>query len=308
MTIDLPPRDREEPRGLPAVYSSAALRRLQRRHFLLFDVMPAIGAVLAVALWRNAPPSAVDLVVFFLLWLTTGLGLTVGFHRYFTHRSFEANRECKLLLLAMGSMAARGPMISWVAMHRRHHECSDREGDLHSPNLNGSKGRGWLHAHLTWMIRHDYPNVVRYAPDLLRDKALMQWNRHYYLFVVLGLALPALIGGLAGRSVSAAFVGFLWGGLTRIFVVEHTMSAINSLCHLVGSRPFDTGDNSRNIPLLGLLSWGEAYHNNHHAFPYSAAFGLRRFELDPGYWFILALRRCGVVRDVKVAAQAGSHP
>jgi stearoyl-CoA desaturase (delta-9 desaturase) len=280
---------------------------MQRRHFLLFDVVPAVGTLIAFAILPWLRPQGADLLVFAVLWLATGLGLTVGFHRYFSHRSFAAARPVVVGLLIMGSMAARGPMVSWVSMHRRHHELSDREGDLHSPNLHGSgfggRLRGWWHAHIAWMIHHDYPNVARYVPDLLADRALMPWNRLYYLWVILGLAIPTVVGGLAAGSWEGLVTGFLWGGLVRIFVVEQTMSAINSFCHMMGEQAFDRHDNSRNNFWLGLLSWGESHHNNHHAWSNSAAFGLRWYEFDPGFWCIRALQTLGLVWDVRVPSK-----
>jgi stearoyl-CoA desaturase (delta-9 desaturase) len=291
------------------VFSSPGFHRLQLRHFLLFDCLPLLGTLASLALLPMLPPGAADLALFLTLWLATGIGLTVGFHRYFSHQAFATTRPVAAALLILGSMAGRGPMISWVAMHRRHHQRSDREGDLHSPNLHGAglrdRLRGFAHAHLTWMIRHDYPNVTHYVPDLLRDKALARLNRRYYLWAALGLVLPALIGALASRSFTGALTGFLWGGLVRLFVVEHTMSAINSICHVIGTRTFAVrGDNSRNNSWLGLPTWGEAFHNNHHAFPASAAFGLRWYELDPGYWVIRALQALGLAWDVKTPSAA----
>jgi stearoyl-CoA desaturase (Delta-9 desaturase) len=205
----------------------------------------------------------------------------------------------------MGSMAGRGPMLSWVAMHRRHHELSDHEGDLHSPNLHGGGfvGRlcGFLHAHLTWMLEPDYPNAVHYVPDLLEDRALVKVNGYYYGFALLGLAIPAAIGGLVTGSAWGALTGFLWGGVVRIFVVSQTISAINSFTHTFGSRPFATrDDHSRNLGIVAWLGWGEGWHNNHHAFPYSAAFGLRWYEFDPGFMFIRLLEALGLAWDIKV--------
>ncbi|WP_020176580.1 acyl-CoA desaturase [Methyloferula stellata] len=286
------------------VFSSAAFHRIQLRHFILFDVLPALGTLAAFVSLRWLPLHVTDIVLFSVFWLATGLGLTVGYHRYFSHRAFTAARPVAYLLLVLGLMAARGPMISWVAMHRRHHELSDRDGDMHSPNLHGEtlsgRMRGFIHAHLTWMIRHDYPNVARYVPDLLRNRDLMRLNRSYYFWVAFGLALPALIGGLVQWRWQGALTGFLWGGVVRIFVVEQTMSAINSLCHLVGTKAFARGDQSRNNVWLGFVTWGEAHHNNHHAFSNSAAFGLRWHELDPGFWFIRSLGILGLVWDIKL--------
>ncbi len=180
------------------VFSSPTFHRLQLRHFILFDILPLMTAP-AILIFAPSP-TALDWSLFAILWLGTGLGLTVGFHRYFSHGSFETTRPVALTLLVLGSMAGRGPMISWAAMHRRHHQTSDRDGDLHSPNHHGAglggRLRGFLHAHLTWMIRHDYPNVTHYVPDLVRDKIIARYNRRYYWWVFLGLVLPTLIGGL----------------------------------------------------------------------------------------------------------------
>jgi stearoyl-CoA desaturase (delta-9 desaturase) len=289
--------------------SSPYLHQAQRRHFLLFDVLPAILTVAAIGVLFVHPLGKTDVVLFLLMWLATGLGITVGFHRLFSHRAFATGPAVSVALLILGSMAGRGPMISWVAMHRRHHECSDSEGDLHSPNMHGASPmrrlRGWLHAHWTWMMRHDYPNVARYTPDLLRDRALVRVNRQYYVWVALGLLLPAILGGVFTLSFVGILTGFLWGGAVRMFVVEQSMSAINSFTHLLGARPFHMpDDNSRNSSLLGLLVWGEGWHNNHHAFPSSAAFGLKRREIDFGYWLIRLLEKLGLAWDVKYPSTA----
>jgi stearoyl-CoA desaturase (delta-9 desaturase) len=287
------------------IIRSRHLHRLQRRHFAMFDVLPFVGSLVALGLLFYRPIGAVEIGLFLAMWLITGLGLTVGYHRLFTHRAFATGTAVSCMLVVMGSMAGRGPMLSWVAMHRRHHELSDHEGDLHSPNLHGSTAlerlRGFLHAHLTWMIEHDYPNVVHYVPDLMADRTLLTVNRYYYSWVLLGLLLPAAIGGLAAGSLWGAFSGFLWGGVVRMFAVEQAMSAINSVMHVFGSRPFASrDDNSRNLGLVAWLAWGEGWHNNHHAFPYSAAFGLRWFEFDPGFLFIRLLEALGLAWNVKV--------
>lgn len=292
-----------------SVISSPYLHAAQRRHFLLFDVLPTMLTLAAIALLFVHPLGKSDIALFLFMWLATGLGLTVGFHRLFSHRAFATGSGISVALLILGSMAGRGPMISWVAMHRRHHECSDRDGDLHSPNMHGASPlqrlRGWLHAHWTWMLRHDYPNVGRYTPDLLRDPVLVRANRHYYSWVALGLLFPAILGGLLTGSLFGAFTGFLWGGAVRMFVVEQSMSAINSFTHLLGSRPFHVADdNSRNSSLLGMLVWGEGWHNNHHAFPNSASFGLKWREIDIGYWVIRLLERLGLVWNVKYPSAA----
>ncbi len=287
------------------IIKSRHFRRMQRRHFILFDVLPFLGTVIALGLLFYRPIGALELSLFFGMWLLTGLGMTVGYHRLFTHGAFSTGTPVSCLLIIMGSMAGRGPMLSWVAMHRRHHELSDHEGDLHSPNLHGAtmpgRLKGFLHAHLTWMIEHDYPNVAHYVPDLMAQRTLVAVNRYYYVWVLLGLLLPMFIGGLVAGSLWGAVAGFLWGGVVRMFVVEQSMSAINSVMHSIGARPFVTrGDNSRNLGVMALLAWGEGWHNNHHAFPYSAAFGLRWFQFDPGYLFIRMLAAVGLAWNIKV--------
>lgn len=289
------------------VFKSRHLHKLQRRHFVIFDVLPFIGTLIAIGLLFYRPIGAMEVSLFFAMWLLTGFGLTVGYHRLFTHKSFSTGVVTSCIFVVMGSMAGRGPMLSWVAMHRRHHELADHEGDLHSPNLHGEtllgRLRGILHAHLTWMIEHDYPNVAHYVPDLMADRTLVTVNRYYYAWVVLGLLIPAAIGGAVTASLWGALSGFLWGGVVRMFVVEQSMSAINSIAHTFGTRRFVTrDDNSRNVGIMGLLAWGEGWHNNHHAFPYSAAFGLRWYEVDPGFVLIRALEKLGLAWDVKVPA------
>jgi len=292
----------------PRVVRSRHFHKLQRRHFIVFDVLPFVGTLIALGLLFYRPIGAIEISLFFAMWLITGLGLTVGYHRLFTHRAFSTGTAISCMLVIMGSMAGRGPMLSWVAMHRRHHELSDQDGDLHSPNLHGTslsaRLRGFMHAHLTWMIEHDYPNIAHYVPDLMAERMLVSVNRHYYAWVLLGLAGPAVIGGLVTESLMGALTGFLWGGVVRMFVVEQSMSAINSVMHTFGSRRFNTrGDESRNLAIMAVLAWGEGWHNNHHAFPYSAAFGLRWFEFDPGFLLIRLLEVLGLAWNVKVPSE-----
>jgi stearoyl-CoA desaturase (delta-9 desaturase) len=282
--------------------SNAYLHRLQRRHFLLFDILPIAGTLAALAFLFVHPLGLTELVLFFSLWLLTGLGITVGYHRLFTHRTFKAKQSVTTALVILGSMAGQGGVVSWVALHRRHHECSDRDGDPHSPNLYGSdvKGRlrGLMHSHFLWMRRHEYPNVVHYAPDLIKNRALVRVARQYYYWVALGLVLPAVIGGVVYQSWTGVISGLLWGGLVRMFVLEHIVWAINSFLHMFGTRPYASRENSRNGGVFALVTLGESWHNNHHAFPESASFGLDWYRLDPGYWLIRLLAACGLVWDV----------
>lgn len=286
------------------IIRSRHFHKMQRRHFVIFDVLPLAGTLIALGLLFHRPIGALEFGLFFGFWLITGLGLTVGYHRLFTHRAFATSPTVSAILVVMGSMAGRGSMLSWAAMHRRHHELSDHDGDLHSPRLHGNgpagRLRGFLHAHLIWMIAHDYPNVAHYVPDLMADRRLVAVSSHYYGWVMLGLVLPAAIGGFV-EGWWGALSGFLWGGVVRMFVVEQTFSAINSVMHTFGAQRFVTrDDNSRNLGVMAWLAWGEGWHNNHHAFPYSAAFGLRWFEFDPGFIFIRALQAVGLAWDVNV--------
>lgn len=284
------------------------LHRLQRRHFILFDVLPLFGTIAAIVLAFYRPISWVDIALFMVMWLLTGLGISAGYHRLFTHRSYKTVTAVRVALAIFGCMAGQGAVISWVAMHRRHHERADRDGDMHSPNLHGTsvmqRIRGFIHAHYTWMIKHEYPNVAHYTPDLLRDRAIVKTGRLYSWWILLGLAIPAAIGGLVTQSWYGALTGLLWGGVVRMFVVGHSMWALNSVLHTIGARPYplreNPNDNSRNNWVLGLLAWGEGWHNNHHAFPFSASFGLAWYRADIAYWFIATLKALGLAWDVKL--------
>jgi stearoyl-CoA desaturase (delta-9 desaturase) len=282
--------------------SNPYLHRLQRRHFLLFDILPIIGTAAAFAFLPVHGFGVTELVLLLVMWVVTGLGITVGYHRLFTHRTFKAAPSVQAVLAVCGSMAGQGGVVSWVAIHRRHHECSDKEGDPHSPNLAGGgfKGRvrGLAHSHFLWMRRHEYPNIVHYAPDLIKNRPLVKVARLYYYWVVLGLLLPALAGGLVYQSWDGAVSGLLWGGLVRIFVLEHIIWAINSFLHMFGTRPYNSRENSRNGGVFALLTFGESWHNNHHAFPESASFGLDWYRLDPGYWLIRLFQTCHLAWDV----------
>ncbi|MGN2639745.1 acyl-CoA desaturase [Nocardia takedensis] len=288
--------------------SSPYIHKLQRRHFLLFDVAPIIGTVVALGFLFVRPFGWLEFSLLFAFWLVTGLGVTVGYHRLFTHRTFKAKPWVTYALAIAGSMAGQGPVISWVALHRRHHEYSDREGDPHSPNLSGGglKGAltGLVHSHFLWMRRHEYPNVVHYAPDLIKDRGLVKVARLYYWWVGLGLLIPTVVGGLVTLSWQGAVSGLLWGGFVRIFVLEHIVWAINSFLHMFGTKPYESRENSRNGGIFALATLGESWHNNHHAFPESPSFGLDWYRLDPGFWLIRILSVTGLAWDLKMPSEA----
>jgi stearoyl-CoA desaturase (delta-9 desaturase) len=284
--------------------SNAYVHRLQRRHFLLFDILPIVGTVGALAFLAVHPLGITEVTLLLVMWVVTGLGISVGYHRLFTHRSFRAATPAAVVLAVCGSMAGQGGLVSWVALHRRHHECSDREGDPHSPNLSGDglmgRLRGLAHSHFLWMRRHEYPNVVHYAPDLLKNRALVRVARYYYYWVALGLLLPAAVGAIVYQSWTGAVSGLLWGGLVRMFVLEHVVWAINSFLHMFGTRPYLSRENSGNSGIFALVTFGESWHNNHHAFPESPSFGLDWYRVDPGYWLIKLLEALGLAWDLKV--------
>jgi stearoyl-CoA desaturase (Delta-9 desaturase) len=280
------------------------LHRKQRRHFIIYDVLPAVFTVVALLLIPVLPPGRWELVAFLVMWVVTGLGISSGYHRLFAHKSWVAARPVRFFLAIGGAMAGQGGVLSWVAMHRRHHERGDMEGDMHSPNLHGDgwrgKLRGFTHAHFLWMKAHPYPNVVHYAPDLVRDRDMAWVHKHYQRWAILGFVLPAVFCAAMTQSWTGLVTGFLWGGMVRMFVLEQGIWSLNSLCHMIGSRLYVTRDKSRNIGVLAPFIFGESWHHNHHAFPGSASFGLRWWRVDPGYWFIRLLALVGLAREIKV--------
>jgi stearoyl-CoA desaturase (delta-9 desaturase) len=263
-------------------------------------------ALLGFAIWRawGGALHWQDLVVLAVSYLITGVGITVGFHRLFTHRSFKTGRPLRSLFAVFGSAAVEGPVIEWVATHRKHHRFSDLPGDPHSPHTDHGVGwrgavRGLFHAHVGWMFRgEDRASEGRYAKDLLADPLICAIDRTFFLWVVLGLAFPFGLGVALTGSLVGGLTGMLWGGAVRILFLHHATFSINSLCHFFGRRRFATGDQSRNLAWLALPTFGEAWHNNHHAFPTSAHHGLTRRQLDPGGWVIDGLERLGLAWDV----------
>ena len=245
-----------------------------------------------------------DIFTFLVLYVPTGLGVTVGFHRLFTHRSFKTTRWLRATFAILGSAAIEGPVISWVADHRKHHAFSDRVGDPHSPHVEHGRGwrgaaRGLAHAHVGWLFVHTHrARRERYAPDLIADPMMRWLDRTFLVWAVGGLAAAFWLGWLFGGTVHDGLTGLLWGGAVRILVLHHVTYSVNSLCHFFGRQRFDVRDESRNLAWLAPLSFGEAWHNNHHAFPTSAEHGLRRREVDPSARVIAALERLGLAWDV----------
>ncbi|MDQ3435035.1 MAG: acyl-CoA desaturase [Actinomycetota bacterium] len=267
-------------------------------------VLPILGLGLVCwQLWERALHWH-DVVVFLIVYAATGLGITVGFHRLLTHRSFKTKRWLRATFAALGSAAVEGPVISWVSDHRKHHVYADREGDPHSPHVDHGVGwrgalRGLLHAHVGWLFIHTQRGAKeRFAPDLIDDPAIRFVDRTFVLWVALGLLVPFGLGYALGGSWLTGLTGLLWGGLVRMLVLHHVTFSINSLCHFFGRRRFDTDDHSRNLLWLAPLSFGESWHNNHHAFPTSARHGLRPWELDLSAMLIRGLESVGLAWDV----------
>ena len=290
----------------PAISDAApgdrkTMRSLQRRLNLAAVVLPFLAFIAAIALLWNSAVDLTDLGILAVSYLLIGLGITVGYHRLFTHRSFAAARPVEITLAILGSMSAQGPVVEWVADHRKHHAHTDREGDPHSPHVGHGTGlRGLVHAHVGWLFRtQGLADRRQYARDMREDPAMRLISRLFPLWVLLGLAIPAAAGFvLHGYSVDGALRGLLWGGLVRVFLLHHITWSINSVCHFAGRRRFDLEDHSTNVAWLALPSLGEAWHHNHHAFPRSATHGLGRFEPDPSALVIRGLERLGLAHEV----------
>jgi stearoyl-CoA desaturase (delta-9 desaturase) len=245
-----------------------------------------------------------DVVIFVVAYLLTGLGVTVGFHRLFTHRSFKTGKVVRATLAILGSAAIEGPVTAWVADHRKHHDFSDQVGDPHSPHVEHGHGfrgelRGLFHAHMGWLFIHTHRGAKeRYARDLRADPMMMTIDRLFLVWALGGLALCFLAGWALGGSVHAGLTGLLWGGGVRMLVVHHVTYSINSICHFAGRRAFKTPDESRNVWWLAPFTFGESWHNNHHAFPTSARHGLKRWQFDISAYVIWTLEKLGLAWDV----------
>jgi stearoyl-CoA desaturase (delta-9 desaturase) len=277
-------------------------RRAHLMHALGMLIVPPLGSIAAVVWLLQVGAGLTAVLTLTLLYALSGAGMTVGFHRLLAHRAFEAGPGLRACLVICGCLTGQGPPFYWVANHRRHHKFSDRPGDPHSPYWEGSTSlrgvRGFWHSHAGWTLSHELTDTLAYCRDLFRDPIVRAINKHYLRWFALGLVFPAAVGG-ALEGFPGAVSGFLWGGLVRLFLVYHVTLAINSVTHLIGSRPFATREQSRNCALLAVPSLGESWHNNHHAFPSSAQFGLVRGQIDLGGVLIRVLEHLGLARHVK---------
>ena len=269
----------------------------------VFIAAPLLALCAAVPVAWGWGLSWRDVVIAAVLYVITGFGITVGYHRHFTHGSFKAPRPVRIALGIAGSMALEGPIVRWVADHRKHHQYSDREGDPHSPWKYGRSplglARGLLHAHMGWMFDRERTSRRRYAPDMLADRDVMWMSRLFPLWVALSLLLPAAVGSLWSWSWQGALTAFFWGGLVRIGLVHQVTWAVNSVCHVFGKQQFKTRDRSTNVWWLALPSFGESWHNLHHAEATSARHGVLRGQLDPSARLIRIMERLRLARDVR---------
>ena len=270
---------------------------------LIGVIVPLLAVVAGILLLWNTLVDWSDLLGLLIMYVITGFGVTVGFHRMLTHRSFATFKPVQYLFAILGSMAVQGPVIAWVADHRKHHAHTDQEGDPHSPHGHGSgfKGavKGLWYAHMGWLFdRQGDASYRKYARDLVEDAGFRRINKLFPFWLALGIAIPAALGYAIEGTLAAAATGALWGGLVRIFLLHHVTWSINSVCHFFGTRRFEVEDHSTNVFWLAPLSFGESWHHNHHAFPRSAMHGLRWWEVDIGGIVIRAMRRVGLAWNV----------
>jgi stearoyl-CoA desaturase (delta-9 desaturase) len=299
---DLPqPADHRRPGPEPVIDG----RQSPAEAFLvkLFAVVPAVALVAAVPIAWGWGLGWVDVGLAVFFYFFTCLGVTVGFHRYFTHGAFKAKRGLRIALGVAGSMALQGPIISWVADHRRHHAFADRDGDPHSPWRFGTSpaalAKGFWYAHMGWLFERDKTNPKRFAPDLLADPDIRTIDRLFPALTAVSLLAPAVLGGLLTMSWWGALTAFFWASLVRVAALHHVTWSVNSICHMIGDRPFAARDKSANFWPLAILSCGESWHNSHHADPTGARHGVRRGQLDISARLIWVFEKVGWVSHVR---------
>jgi stearoyl-CoA desaturase (Delta-9 desaturase) len=285
--------------------SPIELTRAHKAANLIAVALPLAALVAAVVLLWNRAIGPLELGLLIGLYVITCLGVTLGYHRMFTHRAFESSRVFRAIIAACGSMAVEGSVITWVADHRKHHAFTDQEGDPHSPHLNGpgffGAVKGLWHAHIGWLFETvGTAERERFAPDLVKDRLIRVMDKLFLVWAALGFAIPFALGWAIGGSLGTALTALLWGGFVRVFLLHHVTWSINSVCHFFGRQRFDIEDESRNVFWLAPLSMGEAWHHNHHAFPTSAFHGLRFWEriADPTGLMISLLERLGIIWNV----------
>jgi stearoyl-CoA desaturase (delta-9 desaturase) len=297
------PSGQGEPPAPLGTLGGESKRSIEQIALLLFICIPFLALAAAVPLAWGRGMSWLDAGLMVGMYFLGCHGITIGFHRYFTHGSFKAKRPLRVALAIAGSMAVEGPIVRWVADHRRHHKFSDAEGDPHSPWRYGEslpalmKGLWW--AHMGWLFDEEQTPQDKYAPDLIKDPAIRRVSRDFWFWTMVSLLLPPLVGGLATMSWYGAFTAFFWGSLVRVALLHHVTWSINSICHAVGKRPFKSRDRSGNVWWLAVLSCGESWHNLHHADPTAARHGVLRGQIDSSARVISWFERAGWAYDVR---------
>ena len=290
-------------RGTAAPLTDGHKSGTEQALVITFMVVPLLALAVAVPLAWGWGLTWLDVGLAVAFYFLTGLGVTVGFHRYFTHGSFKAKRPLRIALAVIGSTAFQGGVIGWVADHRRHHAFSDKEGDPHSPWLFGTTpaalAKGFWHAHTGWLFGRDRTNSARFAPDLLADRDIARISRQFVIWTIVSLLAPALLGGLLTLSWWGALTAFFWAGLVRVAVLHHVTWSINSICHMIGERPFASRDRAANVWPLAILSMGESWHNLHHADPTCARHGVQRGQIDMSARLIWVFEKLGWASQVR---------
>ena len=293
----------EEAELFHATWGGDTQSRREQIALALFIIVPFLAIAVAIPVAWGGWLGWTDVVIALVMYAISGHGVTVGFHRLFTHKSFKPTRPVKIALAVAGSLAIQGPVIRWVADHRKHHKFSDRDGDPHSPWRYGNDvkalAKGLWYAHMMWLFNPEQTPQRKYAPDLMKDPDLVRISRQFPIWVAVSLALPLVLGGLLTWSWQGALTGFFWGSLVRVGLLHHVTWSINSICHTIGERPFVSRDKSANVWWLAIPSMGESWHNLHHADPTCARHGVLRGQIDTSARIIWALEKLGWVKDVR---------
>jgi stearoyl-CoA desaturase (delta-9 desaturase) len=302
-TLSQPATQDADPGLTNATWGGDIQSRKEQIALAIFIVVPFLAVAAAVPIAWGGWLSWTDVAIAVAMYWISGHGVTVGFHRYFTHKSFKPNRPLKIVLAIAGSLAIQGPVIRWVADHRKHHKFSDRDGDPHSPWRYGNDikalTKGLFHAHMMWLFNPEQTPQRKYAPDLMKDKDLVRISRQFPIWVVVSLVTPALLGGLITMSWQGALTAFFWGSLVRVSLLHHVTWSINSICHTIGDRPFVSRDKSANVWWLAIPSMGESWHNLHHADPTCARHGVLKGQVDTSARVIWMLEKLGWIHDVR---------
>ncbi len=306
MTTVIPPAPKATVTDLSQVSATLGGDTQSRKEQVLlgiFILVPFLAVLAAIPLAWGGWLGWSDVVIAVVMYAISGHGITIGFHRLFTHKSFKPNRAVKIALAIAGSLAIEGPVVRWVADHRKHHKFSDRDGDPHSPWRYGTSlkalTKGFLYAHLMWLFNPEQTPQRKYAPDLMKDKDIVRVSRQFPMWVAVSLLLPALLGGLVTMSWQGALTAFFWGSLVRVSLLHHVTWSINSICHTIGDRPFVSRDKSANVWWLAIPSMGESWHNLHHADPTCARHGVLRGQVDTSARAIWLMEKLGWVDDVR---------